>query len=193
VSIEGKEGKEASREKLIRELQDLGQLIAPDDSPASATDSPSEPAPSHPPLAEAFDDVSAQSNEADAPEGPETVDMFVADDPSQSALPETHGDAPNAALPSHQPEQRPDQDQETTQASSAAAFTRAQIETALDTPSDKPDSGGSGAYLDELVDELVGAVEKRLSLQSGESLPESLRDELSRDIKDRLAPWWSEG
>ena len=60
-------------------------------------------------------------------------------------------------------------------------------------PPDNPGSGGSGAYLDELVDELVGAVEKRLSLQSGESLPESLRDELSRDIKDRLAPWWSEG
>ena len=119
--------------------------------------------------------------------------MFVADDPSQSALPETHGDAPNAALPSREPEQRPDQDQETTQASSAAAFTPAEIETALDAQSDKPDSGGSGAYLDELVDELVGAVEKRLSLQSGESLPESLRDELSRDIKDRLAPWWSEG
>ena len=119
--------------------------------------------------------------------------MFVADDPSQSALPETHGDAPKAVAPSHQPVQRPDQDQETTQASSGAAFTPAAIETALNTPSDKPDSGGSGAYLDELVDELVGAVEKRLSLQSGESLPESLRDELSRDIKDRLAPWWSEG
>ena len=145
------------------------------------------------PLSDAFDEENTQTTEVDVPEGPATVDMFVADDPSQSVLPETHGDAPKAAPPSHQPEQRPDQDQETTQASSAAAFTPAEIETALDTPSDKPDSGGSGAYLDELVDELVGAVEKRLSLQSGESLPESLRDELSRDIKDRLAPWWSEG
>ena len=193
MSIEGKEGKEASREKLIRELQDLGQLIAPDDSPASATDSPSEPSPSHPPLAEAFDDVSAQSNEADAPESPETVDMFVADDPSQSALPETHGDAPKAAPPSHESEQGLDQDQATTSSPPPATFESATMETVLDTPPDNPGSGGSGAYLDELVDELVGAVEKRLSLQSGESLPESLRDELSRDIKDRLAPWWSEG
>ena len=193
MSTEDKKGKEESREKLIRELQDLGQLIAPNDSLSSETESPSESAPLLTPLSDAFDEAKTQTTEVDVPEGPATVDMFVADDPSQSALPETHGDAPNAALPSHQPEQRPDQDQETTQASSAAAFTPAEIETALDTPSDKPDSGGSGAYLDELVDELVGAVEKRLSLQSGESLPESLRDELSRVIKDRLAPWWSEG
>ena len=187
MSTEDKKGKEESREKLIRELQDLGQLIAPNDSLSSET------APLLTPLSDAFDEAKTQTTEVDVPEGPATVDMFVADDPSESALPAIHGDAPKAAPPSHQPEQRPDQDQETTQASSAAAFTPAAIETALDTPSDKPDSGGSGAYLDELVDELVGAVEKRLSLQSGESLPESLRDELSRDIKDRLAPWWSEG
>ena len=112
-----KEGKEESREKLIRELQDLGQLIAPNDSLASAPDLPSEPAPLPTPLTEAFDDASARSKEVDAPEGPETVDMFVADDPSQSTFPATHGDAPEEALPSHELGQGAEQDQETTQAS----------------------------------------------------------------------------
>jgi len=193
VSTEGKEGKEESREKLIQELRDLGQLIAPNDSPSSETESPSEPAPLLTPLSDAFDEANTQTTEVDVPEGPATVDMFVADGPSESALPASHGDTPQAALPSHESEQGLDQDQATTPAPPPATFESATIETVLDTPPDNPDSGGSGAYLDELVDELVGAVEKRLSLQSGESLPESLRDELSRDIKDRLAPWWSEG
>ena len=145
------------------------------------------------PLSDAFDEAKTQTTEVDVPEGPATVDMFVADDPSESALPAIHGDAPKAAPPSHESEQGLDQDQATTPSTPPATFESATIETAPDTPPDNPGSGGSGAYLDELVDELVGAVEKRLSLQSGESLPESLRDELSRDIKDRLAPWWSEG
>ena len=50
----------------------------------------------------------------------------------------------------------------------------------------------SAAYLDELVDELVHAVEKRLSLHSGESLPDPLREALAVDIRSRLAPWWSD-
>ena len=193
MSTEGKKGKEESREKLIRELQDLGQLIAPNDSPSYETESPSESAPLLTPLSDAFDEASTQTTEVDVPEGPATVDMFVADGPSESALPASHGDAPKAASPSHESEQGLDQDQATTSSPPPATFESATMETALDTPPDNPGSGGSGAYLDELVDELVGAVEKRLSLQSGESLPESLRDELSRDIKDRLAPWWSEG
>mgnify|MGYP003304527911 CR=1 FL=1 len=193
MSIEDKKGKEESREKLIQELQDLGQLIAPNDSPSSETESPSESALLLTPLSDAFDEENTQTTEVDVPEGPATVDMFVADDPPESTLPASHGEAPNAAPPSHESEQGLDQDQATTPSPPAATFESAAIETALDTPPDNPGSGGSGAYLDELVDELVGAVEKRLSLQSGESLPESLRDELSRDIKDRLAPWWSEG
>ena len=193
MSTEDKKGKEESREKLIPELQDLGQLIAPNDSPSSETESPSESAPLLTPLSDAFDEANTQTTEVDVPEGPATVDMFVADDPSESALPAIHGDAPKAAPPSHESEQGLDQDQATTPSTPPATFESATIETVPDTPPDNPGSGGSGAYLDELVDELVGAVEKRLSLQSGESLPESLRDELSRDIKDRLAPWWSEG
>ena len=193
MSTEGKEGKEESREKLIQELRDLGQLIAPNDSPSSETESPSESALLLTPLSDAFDEENTQTTEVDVPEGPATVDMFVADGLSESALPASHGDTPKAALPSHESEQGLDQDQATTPSPPPATFESATIETVLDTPPDNPDSGGSGAYLDELVDELVGAVEKRLSLQSGESLPESLRDELSRDIKDRLAPWWSEG
>ena len=50
----------------------------------------------------------------------------------------------------------------------------------------------SAGYLDELVDELLGAIEKRLSMHSGESLPEPLRDALSEDIRARLTPWWSD-
>lgn len=191
MSIEGKEDKEKSREKLIRELQDLGQLIAPNDSLPPEIESPSEPAPLLIPLSDTSDEVSTQNTEVDVPEGPATVDMFVADDPSETALPAIHGDAAEAAPLSHESEQ--DRDQATTQSPPPATFESATIEPVLDTPPDNPGSGGPGAYLDELVDELVGAVEKRLSLQSGESLPESLRDELSRDIKDRLAPWWSEG
>ena len=86
-----------------------------------------------------------------------------------------------------------DQDPAITQTAQPAGFAPTTIDTDPDALSDKTDSRDSGDYLDELVDELVGAVEKRLSLQSGESLPESLRDHLSRDIKDRLSPWWSEG
>ena len=52
--------------------------------------------------------------------------------------------------------------------------------------------GDNQDYLTELVDELVVTVEKRLSSYSGESLPESLRNELSTDIRSRLAPWWSD-
>ena len=191
MSTEGKKGKEESREKLIRELHDLGQLIAPNDSPSYETESPSESAPLLTPLSDAFDEAKTQTTEVDVPEGPATVDMFVADDPSESALPAIHGDAAEAAPLSYESEQ--DRDQATTQSPPPATFESVTIEPVLDTPPDNPGSGGPGAYLDELVDELVGAVEKRLSLQSGESLPESLRDELSRDIKDRLAPWWSEG
>ena len=195
MSIENKKDKEESREKLIQELQDLGQLIAPNDSPSSETESPSEPAPLLTPLSDAFDEASTETTEVEVPEGPATVDMFVADDPPESTLPASHGEAPNAAPPSHESEQGLDQDQDqtTTPSPPPETFESAAVETVLDTPPDNPGSGGSGAYLDELVDELVGAVEKRLSLQSGESLPESLRDELSRDIRDRLAPWWSEG
>ena len=181
--------KEKSREKLIRELQDLGQLIAPDDGRASEADSHEDPAPLPMPVTDTFDDVTTQTKGADAHEGPETVDMFVADRPPEEMLPATDSDAPEMASQPHDQEQDPAK----TQTAQPDAFAPTTIDTAPDALSDKTDSRDSGDYLDELVDELVGAVEKRLSLQSGESLPESLRDQLSRDIKDRLSPWWSEG
>ena len=180
--------KQDSREKLIRELQDLGQLIAPDDGRSSEADPLEDPAPLPMPVTDTFDNVTAQSKKADADEGPETVDMFVADGPPEEILPATDSDALEMAPQPHDQEQ--DQGPAITQ---TAAFAPTTMDTAPDTLSGKTDSRNSGDYLDELVDELVGAVEKRLSLQSGESLPESLRDELSRDIKDRLSPWWSEG
>jgi hypothetical protein len=180
--------KEESREKLIRELQDLGQLIAPDDGRSSEADPLEDPALLPMPVTDTFDTVTAQSKKADADEGPETVDMFVADGPPEEILRATDSDALEMAPQPHDQEQ--DQGPAITQ---TAAFAPTTMDTAPDTLSGKTDSRNSGDYLDELVDELVGAVEKRLSLQSGESLPESLRDELSRDIKDRLSPWWSEG
>ncbi len=183
--------KEESREKLIRELQDLGQLISPDDGRSSGADPLEDPAPLPMPVTDTVDDVTAQSKKADADEGPETVDMFVADDPLEEILPTTDSDVPEMAPQPHDQEQDPDP--AIIQTTQPAAFAPTTMDTAPDAVSDKTDSRGSGDYLDELVDELVGAVEKRLSLQSGESLPESLRDELSRDIKDRLSPWWSEG
>ena len=94
MSIENKKGKEESREKLIQELQDLGQLIAPNDSPSSETESPSEPAPLLAPLSDAFDGASTETTEVEVPEGPATVDMFVADDPPESTLPITPRKAP---------------------------------------------------------------------------------------------------
>jgi len=190
-----KEGKEESREKLIRELQDLGQLIAPDDGRSSEADPLEDPAPLPKPVTDAYDDVTAQTKAADAPEEPETVDMFVADGPPEEILPATDSDVPEMAPQPHDQEQDQEQDQGPAIAQTAqpAGFGPTTIDTDPDALSNKTDSRDSGDYLDELVDELVGAVEKRLSLQSGESLPESLRDQLSRDIKDRLAPWWSEG
>ena len=186
-----KEGKEDSREKLIRELQDLGQLIAPDDGRSSEADPLEDPAPLPKPVTDAYDDVTAQTKDADVPEGPETVDMFVADGRPEEILPATDSDVPEMAPQPHDQEQ--DQGPAKVQTAQPTGFGPTTIDTDPDALSDKTDSRDSGDYLDELVDELVGAVEKRLSLQSGESLPESLRDQLSRDIKDRLAPWWSEG
>ncbi|MGB1682704.1 MAG: hypothetical protein ACPHEQ_00780 [Arenicellales bacterium] len=62
----------------------------------------------------------------------------------------------------------------------------------VDMFSSSSSEGHSAGYLDELVDELVSAIEKRLSMHSGESLPEPLRDALSEDIRARLTPWWSD-
>ena len=72
---------------------------------------------------------------------------------------------------------------------------------AMESPNDGPEtvdmfspatSENSSGYLDELVDELLAAIEKRLTMHAGESLPESLRDALANDIRAQLAPWWSD-
>ena len=78
------------------------------------------------------------------------------------------------------------------------ALTDAAVESGPSDPetvdmfSSSSSEGHSTGYLDELVDELVSAIEKRLSMHSGESLPEPLRDALSEDIRARLTPWWSD-
>ena len=85
--------KEESREKLIRELQDLGQLIAPDDGRSSEADPLEDSAPLPKPVTDTYDDLchgritSAKLSEADACSviargrgsqfDPEVVDVFL--------------------------------------------------------------------------------------------------------------------
>ena len=178
--------KEENRKTLIRELQDLGKLIAPagdetskqgvldsdDASPADLTDVPNDGAP--------------VIEEDDLPGDPETVDMFVSEDASTEKQSVRENDHPVTKVEVIAQKGNT----EATDSSKSSASAGPEVSERLG--SDNANARDSSEYLDELVDELVGAVEKRLSLQSGESLPESLRDELSRDIKDRLSPWWSE-
>ncbi|MDP6397971.1 MAG: hypothetical protein QGH58_04835 [Arenicellales bacterium] len=172
--------KEENRDKLIRELQDLGKLIAPPDGEIPeetslvADDTP------HSNLPSGSGENTPTLPQDDLSVGPETVDMFV---PGEAASEPESGisDDPAPAKPAEK------DTAESPQKASSGATEEPEV-----LGSGAGNARGSGDYLGELVDELVGAVEKRLSLQSGESLPESLRDELARDIRDRLSPWWSD-
>ena len=172
--------KEKNRDKLIRELQDLGDLIAPREGeiPEEASLVADDTSPAD--LPSASDGSTANLTEGDLSAGPETVDMFV---PGEAA-------SEPESLISDDP--APAKAAEKDTAKSPRKVSSHPIEEPEVLGSSAENIRGSGDYLDELVDELVGAVEKRLSLQSGESLPESLRDELARDLRDRLSPWWSE-
>jgi len=174
--------KEENRGKLIRELQDLGKLIAPTDEETPEEGALDSNDPSSANLTDTLGDGIPATDEDDISGGPETVDMFVPEDTSTEKPSRPKNDRPPA---------KAEQDNaEVPESSISNASLAPEAPERLD--SDDANPRGSGDYLDELVDELVGAVEKRLSLQSGESLPESLRDELSHDIRDRLSPWWSE-
>ena len=174
--------KEESRGKLIRELQDLGQFIAPTDQEAPAEGVPVSNDASPVNLTDPLDDGSTTPEEHDFSDRPTTVDMFVPESASTEKKPRSENDRQLAKTEKGDIEVPGD--------SKSNASLTPEIPERLG--SEYENARDSGDHLDELVDELVSAVEKRLSLQSGESLPESLRDELSRDIRDRLSPWWSE-
>ena len=178
--------KEENRKKLIRELQDLGKLIAPADDETSRQSALDNDNTLSATLSDPLNNEVPATEGGDPPNGPETVDMFVPEAASAENHSAHENDHPAAKV------EVIVQTDNAEAADSSKFITSAVSETLERLGSDNANARDSSNYLDELVDELVGAVEKRLSLQSGESLPESLRDELSRDIKDRLSPWWSE-
>ena len=161
------------REVLIRELENLGELIEsdPDDTlTLDALAKDSVPADSQDFLTQETPLIAKNIN----PEHPQTVDMFIAPNPKASKESSTETldsaiaaddstDAGHESLPV-QPNRAPP--------------------VADETKVTADDKG-----LEELTSELLAVVEKRLSLHSGESLPESLRDELAHDISQHLAPW----
>lgn len=166
------------REQLIRELEALGELIGHPNAPTAGNAEPEadRSKSNHASLAP------ASPNNSD----PETVDMFSvgAADPAEPELAELLRlpDGGELEVSDNDREHRSDAPQSSEVSNDTGAATQARHEVVAD----------SAAYLDELVDELVHAVEKRLSLHSGESLPDPLREALAADIRSRLAPWWSD-
>ena len=166
------------RGQLIRELEALGELIGHPNAPAAGD-------------AEPEADRSTSNHAAMTPASPnnsdpETVDMFSvgATEPAEPDLGELLPlpDDGELELLDNNREHRSDAPQSSEVSNNAAPATQPRHEVVAD----------SAAYLDELVDELVHAVEKRLSLHSGESLPDPLREALAVDMRSRLAPWWSD-
>ena len=158
---------------LIRELENLGEVIESDldDTPtldALAKDSvPADPQDS---LTQETPPIAKDIN----PEHPQTTDMFIAPNPKVPKESSTEtSDSPIAA-------------EDSTDTGHESLAVRPNREPAVidETKVTADDKG-----LEELTSELLAVVEKRLSLHSGESLPESLRDELARDISQHLAPW----
>ena len=162
------------REILIRELEDLGELIEshPNDTPKldalakdpTLVDSKDFRTQKTPPITK---DIN--------PEHPQTVDMFTV--PSPKAPKESSAEALDSAIASDYPTD--------TRHESLTVQPNREPAVADEVKAVTADDKG----LEELTGELLGAVEKRLSLHSGESLPESLRDELAHEISQHLAPW----
>jgi hypothetical protein len=162
------------REVLIRELENLGELIEsdPDDTPTldALAEDPT-PADSGEFLTQETPPIAKDIN----PEQPQTTDMFTA--PSPKAPKASSAEALDSTI-------APDHPTEPGHESLAVRPNRKPA-VADETKAVTADDKG----LEELTSELLAAVEKRLSLHSGESLPESLRDELAHDISQHLAPW----
>ena len=161
------------REALIRELENLGELIEPDpdDTPKlNALVKEPIPADSQDSLTQETPPIAKNIN----PEHPQTVDMFTPSNPKAPKASSAEA-LDSTIVPSHPTDTG--HENLTVRSNRAPAVTDA-IKVATD------DKG-----LEELTSELLAAIEKRLSLHSGESLPESLRDELAHDISQHLAPW----
>ncbi len=161
------------REVLIRELENLGELIESDPDDTLTLDALAQdlvPADSQEFITQETPLITKKSD----PEHPQTVDMFIAPDPkaSKEASAETL-DSPIAAG-----------DSTDTEHESLPVQPNREPPVIDETKVTTDDEG-----LEELTSELLAAVEKRLSLHSDESLPESLRDELAHDISQHLAPW----
>ncbi len=162
------------REALIRELENLGELIEsdPDDTPTlnSLAEDPT-PADSQEFLTLKTPPIAKDIN----PEQPQTVDMFTA--PSPQAPKESSVEALDSTIAPDHP----------TDAGHESLAVQSNREPAVADEAKAVTADDKG--LEELTSELLAVVEKRLSLHSGESLPELLRDELAHDISQHLAPW----
>jgi hypothetical protein len=163
------------REALIRELENLGELIEPDpdDTPMlNALVKDPIPANSQDSLTQETPPIAKNIN----PEHPQTVDMFTASNRKVPKASSASAEALDSTIvPSHP-----------TDTGHENLTVRSNREPAV---TDETKVAADDKGLEELTSELLAAIEKRLSLHSGESLPESLRDELAHDISQHLAPW----
>ena len=162
------------REVLIRELENLGELIESDPNHMPTLDALAEdptPADSQELLIQQTPPIATDIN----PEQTQTDDMFTT--PNPQAPKASSAEASDSATA---PDHRTDTGHE-----SLTVRSNREPAVADETKAVTDDDKG----LEELTSELLNAVEKRLSLHSGESLPESLRDELAHDISQHLAPW----
>ena len=161
------------REVLIRELENLGELIEsdPDDTPTlNALAEDQTPADSQDFLTQETPPIAKNINL----EHPQTVDMFTASNPKAPKA--SSAEALDSTIAPDHP----------TDTGHESLTVRSNREPGV---ADQTKVAADDKGLEELTSELLAAVEKRLSLHSGESLPESLRDELAHDISQHLAPW----
>ncbi len=170
------------REKLIHELRDLGRLIEPvGNNPVTEEATPQE-SPPPPDLPAKPDTKTKLAPESPDSDNPETVDMFTVDNSK-----------PSSPTPPPEPNRPPENDfPAVSTAEPRPERVIEPLEAKANDHTIRPESIGARTNdesLEELAAELLAVVEKRLSLHSGESLPESLRDDLASDIKMRLTPW----
>jgi len=161
------------REVLIRELENLGELIESDPNDTPTLDALAEDLA---PDSQKFLTQETPPRAKDInPEQPQTVDMFTA--PSPQAPKESSVEALDSTIAPDHP----------TDAGHESLAVQSNREPAVADEAKAVTADDKG--LEELTSELLAVVEKRLSLHSGESLPELLRDELAHDISQHLAPW----
>ena len=169
------------RDQLINELESLGRFIG---EGSSATGLLPEEEGAMGKTAQANIDI--HNNLTPENDGPETVDMFELETSTTESIEPLIEEAASAL-------EHPGAGQTKNNNTSIDATNKNHDhpkKSGIEFPNVNKDDNQD--YLTELVDEIMVTVEKRLSSYSGESLPESLRNELSADIRSRLAPWWSD-